>query len=136
MQERTIPNHPLDRLATVPGVSELPLSTRQSIDRMSCEVHVRQGETVIRKGQIGSQAFIITEGRVEIRDDGRHIATRTAGDFVGEAVILWGGLRSADVVAQSDLTMLVMSTTELVTLYDDPAFRSWAEGRIATHAGA
>ena len=62
---------------------------------------------IIRKGEPGDKFYVIREGEVDVVDrdeDGdRIVATLSSGDFFGEAALLSGEPRNADVVAKSEL---------------------------------
>jgi CRP-like cAMP-binding protein len=123
------------RLSEIQGLATLPTATLAKIDALSTEVRVPAGRVLIRQTAPGRQTFLITEGTAAIRCDGQTVAKRTPGNVVGEAAVLHRCPRSADVVAETDMTVLVLSPAELASLYDDPAFRIWlevqVEGRVA-----
>jgi hypothetical protein len=67
------------------------------------------GETVLRQGEEGDDAYVIVGGEATVR--GREGALRArlgAGDLFGELAALTGGRRTADVVADTDLDLMVL----------------------------
>ena len=50
--------------------------------------------------------FIVHEGRVSVRVDGREVAQLGEGEFFGEMALLTGPRRTADVVALTDLAVI------------------------------
>lgn len=75
------------------------------------------GECLIRKGDPGTEFFIITEGKAAVRDEGgRDLAVYGPHDYFGETAIVLGTPRTADVVAHSDLDVLVMTASDLLYL--------------------
>jgi CRP-like cAMP-binding protein len=123
-----------DRLGDVPGVEALPVETRAHINALSTKMLIPAGRVLVKQGNPGRQTFLITEGAAAIRRDGETIATRSRGDLVGEVAVLEHTPRTADIVAETDLTVLVMSPAELATLCDDQAFRGWLDSQLGAHS--
>ncbi len=57
-------------------------------------------------------AYFILDGEVLVRDNGQDIATVGPGQFVGEGAIVNRTYRSAQVIAKTPLTALVVSAEE------------------------
>jgi putative ABC transport system ATP-binding protein len=72
--------------------------------------------TIIRKGDPGDKFYIIHEGEVNVidRDEtGEHpLATLGKGDFFGEAALLTGEPRNADVIAKTDVEIFALGAKE------------------------
>jgi hypothetical protein len=68
------------------------------------------GAVVIRQGELGDDLYVIDSGQVEVRvSDGRTTATvalRGPGECFGEIGLLHGGVRSADIVAVTPVSLL------------------------------
>ena len=122
-----------DRLLEVPGVDTLPVGTRTHINALSTKMLIPAGRVLVKQGNPGRQSFLITDGVAAIRRDGETIAVRSRGDLVGEVAVLQHSPRSADIVAETNLTVLVMSPAELATLCDDRAFRTWLDNQVGAH---
>lgn len=91
-------------------------------------VRYRQGETIIREGDVGQQMYFVESGRVRVlRGSGPKawlLAELGAGDLFGEMALLTGSPRSATVTALSEVNLWVMSQPdfdELVTAYPNLA---------------
>ncbi|AWB65215.1 hypothetical protein C2869_01590 [Saccharobesus litoralis] len=71
----------------------------------------REGDTVVQGGTPGNEAFIIIEGQVEVRVPSTtyKIAQLGQGDMFGELALITDEVRSADIVATSEVQMMVMS---------------------------
>jgi N-acyl-L-homoserine lactone synthetase len=82
----------------------------QSFDR---QFH-RAGDTIIQVGDEGNEAFIVVDGTVGIRRsdlDGAApaiVQELGPGELFGEIALLTMGRRTADVIAQSDVTLMVL----------------------------
>jgi CRP-like cAMP-binding protein len=93
-------------LARVPIFSELSPRQLRRVLRSTEEYRYRDGSEFVREGARSEQLFVILEGRARVRRRGRTVARLGPGDFFGEISLLDGGPRSADVVADTDVTML------------------------------
>lgn len=69
------------------------------------------GETIVRAGTPGQEAFIIIDGTAEVKLPGTDntLAILEAGEMFGELSIITEEERSADVVAKTDVQMMVMT---------------------------
>ena len=90
----------------------------------------RDGEWLIRQGEVGDCMFVIQEGRVDIvvERDGRevHIGTAGHGEILGEMAIFERAPRSASVRAVGDVRVLTLDKRAfLKRMHADPslAFR-------------
>jgi len=84
----------------------------------------KEGDCVIRKGEMGRALYIISRGQVEVLDDsGSVVATLPEGSFFGEISLLMSSARTATVRAASycDLYMLEKADFARV-LRDRPQF--------------
>ncbi len=76
------------------------------------------GEFIIRKGEVGDNLFMLVSGRARVFDvDSQHhehtLGTLTPGAVFGEMAILSDGIRSANVVAESNVEVLRLSRAAL-----------------------
>ena|SRR5664280_625755 len=78
---------------------------RSSLD----ELHVPNGKVLVEEGHIGQEFFIIVDGTASVTRNGRKVATLGPGGHFGELALLDRRPRSASVVSQSDMDVLVMS---------------------------
>ena len=67
-----------------------------------------QGEHVVRSGEMGDAAFVIIEGHADVvtPDNDQHIARIGPGEVFGELALLTDDVRSADIVAASDIRVM------------------------------
>jgi CRP-like cAMP-binding protein len=78
---------------------------RSSLD----EVKVPAGKLLVQEGRIGQEFFIIVEGRAAVTRNGKKVATLGEGSHFGELALLDRRPRSASVVSETDMDVLVMS---------------------------
>ena len=75
------------------------------------EVVIAGGDRVLRQGLTGAGFFVILDGTADVRIDGTVRSTLHRGDFFGEVSILLGEPPTADIVAATPLTCIVMGPT-------------------------
>lgn len=75
-------------------------------DRMRTQSHPA-GTRIIRQGNPGQLFYLIKEGQAEVRRDpgNQLVATLGPGDFFGEAALITGEPRNANVDARTDMTL-------------------------------
>ena len=72
------------------------------------ELTVATGKVLCEEGDIGREFFVIVSGTAGVRRKGRRVATLGPGDFFGELALLDRKPRSATVVSESELQILVL----------------------------
>lgn len=109
----------LQHLAEVPLFASCSSKELQKIARAADEVTVDAGREVIAQDATGHEAFIVIEGRAEVVRNGQRIAEVGPGDHFGELALLDGGPRTASVVAETPMTLLVLGQREFAGLIDE-----------------
>jgi len=71
------------------------------------------GDTIIRKGEPGSEMYLICRGEVEVLDgSGKMVATLHEGDFFGEVALLLSEPRIATVRAKTLCDLFVLDKAD------------------------
>jgi CRP-like cAMP-binding protein len=78
---------------------------RSSLD----SVQVPAGKVLVEEGRIGQEFFIIVDGTAKVTRNGRKVATLGPGSHFGELALLDRRPRSASVISETGMDMLVMS---------------------------
>jgi CRP-like cAMP-binding protein len=78
---------------------------RSSLD----EVQVPKGKVLVEEGRIGLEFFLIVDGKAVVTRNGRKVASLGPGDYFGELALLDRRPRSASVVSETDMDLLVLS---------------------------
>jgi CRP-like cAMP-binding protein len=100
-----------DLLATrVSPLSQLSPEQREAFIRNATIREVPSGTRIVEHGDVASSAYFILDGSaaagIPDGDSYRGLSTMAAGDFFGEIAALTGSTRTADVIADSDITLL------------------------------
>jgi CRP/FNR family transcriptional regulator, cyclic AMP receptor protein len=106
-----IPKQQIDLLKGVPLFSGCSQSDLRSIAQLGTPVSVESGELLTAQGSIGREFFVLS-GIASCRLGKREVAEFTRGGYFGELAILHGGIRTADVVAETDMELLVLDARE------------------------
>jgi hypothetical protein len=67
-----------------------------------------QGETIIRRGDPGTAAYVIVEGRAGVSAGALPVRELGPGEVFGELALITSSPRSADVVALTDVDLMVL----------------------------
>ena len=113
------PDEFLQGLASVPLFANCTKRQLQEIGKVATQVMLPAGNVLARQGEGGLELFILLDGTVSVTRDGRRVATRTAGDVVGELAVLSHHPRNATVVAETELRTLVLTHAGFDQLLDD-----------------
>lgn len=111
--------HHLDSLKSVSLFSNCSKKELEKVAKASDEVTMTEGTLIADQGQTGREAFVILEGEVTVKRNGRKVATLGAGDVVGEMSLLDKGPRTASVVAATEVTLLVIDSRRFLSVIDD-----------------
>jgi hypothetical protein len=111
----------VEELAGVPLFADLPPDDVARAARWSAELRVGTGETVVERWDTARDFYVIVEGEAEVFIDNEYVRHLARGDFFGEVAALdWGSgfgyVRTATVVAASDLRLLVLDPSRLGVL--------------------
>ena len=100
------------------ALKDLPLFARCSrqelrrLDRIMTEVYVPAGRILTHIGEPGDEFFIIRAGKASVWCDGVELDVLGPGSFFGEIALLGRSVRTANVVADTEMRLLVMSRRE------------------------
>ena len=98
----------IDDLKKVPLFSALNRRHLDVIARHADEVKRNAGTVLARQGARGLEFLLIVEGSARVEKDGKVIAHLGPGDFFGEMSLIDGKPRSATVVADAPVLLLVV----------------------------
>jgi CRP/FNR family cyclic AMP-dependent transcriptional regulator len=109
----------LEHLANVRLFSALSKRDLTLIGRASDEVNVAAGRVLCDEGSMGHEFYLILDGQAAVRKAGRKVATLGPGQYFGEMALLDRGPRSATVVAETPMTILVIGQREFAAVLDE-----------------
>lgn len=100
------------------GLSKRQLKQLASL----CEVaDYMAGHSVVREGEPGDAFYVVLSGQVKVTSGKRTLARMVPGDHFGEIAVLDGGERTASVLTETPVTLLILRRKQLFkALRDDP----------------
>jgi CRP-like cAMP-binding protein len=111
-----IPKQQIELLKTVPLFSSCSRDELRAIAQLGSTIEVEEDAVLTKKGTRGTEFFLVLEGKASCRVGRREVRRFGPGQFFGELALLYGGVRSADVVATSDMRLLVLDSREFRTM--------------------
>jgi len=126
-------NDYLAKLGEVPLFASFSKKDLQRMAKASDEVTVEAGRVLVDQGRTGHEFFLLLEGTASVKKNGRKVATLKAGQYFGEMALLDRGPRTATVVADTDVRVLVVGQREFSGVLD--TVPSLAHKILATMAG-
>ena len=77
-------------------VDEVP-----KLAEMLSVVSFDEGETILQRGEEGTWVGLVLSGELSVIIEGKAVATVNPGDFLGEMILWYGGVRQSTVMASS-----------------------------------
>ncbi len=101
---------------------DLPDCAVQPFLDKSNVIECKEGDRVLKKGNVAQNMFVILSGVLEVRDGDEVVAYASRGDVLGEVAFLLHTPRSADVYAVTNDTRLLSLSETIVRKHieDDP----------------
>lgn len=119
----------LELLRRISIFRPLPAATLEQLARELRAVRASAGEEIVRQGERGDRFYIVAEGEVDVRVDGRPAAPLRAGTFFGEIALLHDVPRTATVTARTDVELLTLERDAFIA-----AVTGHPESAEAAHA--
>lgn len=110
-----------------PLFAPLPLTALDQLAESLQSVTFDPGEVVMQKGEPGDSYLLISEGIVDVSDDGRELRSCERGDGVGEIALLRTVPRTATVTAQTHVEGYQIDAATFLSAVAGPAAAAAAE---------
>jgi CRP-like cAMP-binding protein len=111
-----------EQLAMVPLFATMSEPERLRVSSLAVRAHEATGTPLVREGERGDEFIVILEGTVEVRLEGRVLATLGVGDHLGEIALLdQRARRTANVVATGPVTIAYLGRHEFAQLIAESA---------------
>jgi len=99
----------LGRCGLFAGLSKKELAV---LARVAEDMEVDEGTVLAKEGETGQQFFLIDKGKVKVTRNGRRVATKGAGEWVGEIAVLEDVRRTATVTAETPVRIYVLTRAD------------------------
>jgi CRP/FNR family transcriptional regulator, cyclic AMP receptor protein len=110
--------HHVDHLRQVSLFSGCSQRDLEKIAKAGDEVRMAAGSLIVDQGQTGREAFVVLDGTVTVKRNGKKVASLGSGTVVGELSLLDHGPRTA-VICETDCTLLLLSQRHFMAVVDD-----------------
>lgn len=117
---------PIEAIRKVPLFLALEERDLEQLARQMHERRFREGAEVTTEGATGAGFFVITEGNADVTVGGEHRATLGPGDHFGEIALIDDGVRSASIVAATDLLCYGLTPWEFRPFVEEHPEVAWA----------
>ncbi len=108
-----------DHLANVPLFSACSQKELARIAKATDEVNLPDGRVLMNQDETSREAFIIVAGKAVVKRNNRKVAELGPGSMIGQLGLLDRGPRTATVVADGPVDVLVLGPREFAALLDD-----------------
>ncbi|MEI2705050.1 MAG: cyclic nucleotide-binding domain-containing protein [Ilumatobacteraceae bacterium] len=123
----------IEHLRNVPLFQGCSNRDLEKIAKAGDEVRMPAGSLILDQGQTGREAFVVLDGTVVAKRNGKKIANLGRGAVVGELSLLDHGPRTATVICETDCELLLLDQRNFMGVLDEvPAL---AHKLLATLAG-
>jgi CRP-like cAMP-binding protein len=109
----------VDHLRNIALFSECSSKELGLVVKNSTERVLKAGTVIMDQGQTGREAYVILEGSATVKRNGKKIGSAKTGAVIGELSLLDQGPRTAAVIADTDVRLLVVSERGLKTAIDN-----------------
>lgn len=109
----------IENLRRVPLFNGCTNKELERIARSGDEMRMTAGTLLAQQGESGREAFVVLEGTVAVKRNGRKVATLGPGAIVGELSLLDRGPRTATIVCETDTEVFVIDSRHFVAVFDD-----------------
>ena len=109
----------MERLETVPLFETCTRRQLRAIARIAGVFDAPAGTLLIRAGEPGEEFFLIVEGTARVHVSAKKRLRLQPGDYFGEMSLLDGGPRSATVLAETPLRLLVINRRNFSELLNE-----------------
>jgi CRP/FNR family cyclic AMP-dependent transcriptional regulator len=116
----------VDALQNVPLFSGLDKRDLEQLARQMHERRFPEGAEVTTEGSTGAGFFVIADGNAEVTVGGEHRATLGRGDHFGEIALIDDGVRSASIIAATDLLCYGMTSWEFRPFVEEHPQVAWS----------
>lgn len=98
----------IDLIKKVPLFSDLSKRHLNEISKHADQVMPKAGRVLAQQGKQGWDFVFIVNGKAKVVKNRRVIRHLSRGDYFGEISLIDGGPRTATVIAETDMTILVV----------------------------
>jgi CRP-like cAMP-binding protein len=111
-----IPKQQIALLGAVPLFISCTHGELRAIAQLGTPISVHAGTVLTEEGAPGREFFLVLGGEASCRVHKKEVKLFKPGGYFGELALLHGGIRTADIVALTDMELLVFDAREFRSL--------------------
>ncbi|TPX32358.1 hypothetical protein SmJEL517_g04539 [Synchytrium microbalum] len=96
-----------------PVFRDFPAEVREDLVFAAYELRRRQGQGIVRIGDVGAEMFFVMRGEVCIMDGDSEVSSLGSNTFFGELGVLFNTTRTASVQAKTDCVLIVLTKQKI-----------------------
>jgi CRP/FNR family transcriptional regulator, cyclic AMP receptor protein len=112
-----------NRLKEIAIFSDLSDEEAKRLAAFATETSVADGQILMKQGDYSTELIGIQEGTADVIQDGKKIASLSAGDLIGEMGLLSREPRNADVIATSPMRVMKLTHWEIRRMSEETLAR-------------
>jgi CRP/FNR family cyclic AMP-dependent transcriptional regulator len=116
---------PVDALRRVPLFTELDDAELARLADRFVERSFAEGDVVVEEGATGTSVFVIIDGNAGVSVGGELKASLGPGDHFGEMAAMDDGIRSASIIAATDLDVCFLTPWEFRPFVEEHPEVAW-----------
>jgi len=120
----------LETMRAIPGLERCPHDDLVALGRYCDQLEATAGTALIHEGGAGRRAFVVAEGRADVRRAGVLLWEAGRGSLVGDLGVLGAMPAAATVVATTPLTYLSLDGRAADVLLGRVELARWAYGQL------
>jgi CRP/FNR family cyclic AMP-dependent transcriptional regulator len=103
-------------LGAVPLFEGLTKKQLKKVTDLADVARFMDGATLVKQGEIGDSFYVVLTGQAKVVANGRTVNHLLPGDHFGEISLLDGGPRTASVVAETEMTLVLITQKDFLSL--------------------
>jgi CRP-like cAMP-binding protein len=107
------------RLKEIPIFSNISDEEAHRLAAFATETSIAEGQMLMKQGDYSVELIAIEEGKADVIQDGKKVATLSEGDLIGEMGLLERKPRNADVVAATPMRVIKLTHWEIRRMSED-----------------
>ena len=107
-----------ESLKNVTLFADLNNKQLEAVAQLADEIPMQSGAVLAKQGGLGEEFILILNGTARVEKDDQEVRKLSAGDYFGEIAMIDGGARTASVIAESDVELLVIHVQAFNKLLD------------------
>jgi CRP/FNR family cyclic AMP-dependent transcriptional regulator len=103
-------------LRAVPLFEDLSQKQLKKVADLAEVARFMAGATLVKQGEIGDSFYVVLTGQAKVVANKKTVNHLLPGDHFGEISLLDGGPRSASVVAETEMTLVIITQKDFLAL--------------------